>query len=158
MRDRTEMAAGADDHRRLDECRSTTHSSPSRRNVAQGLAQEEPRARSSEQVVVEFEASNAVADRVLEIREEQIAVDRPGAETRKRLDRSADAVVRKVQLQSPDDGRRDPSRAHLVPRKVGLVENRDIAARAGPGAARSSIRQVRRRPRGRHIGPSVCGS
>ena len=138
----TEVSAGSDHHRSLQAVvRHPLAAAPL--EPGQGLADVEARAGALEQVAVELAPPDAVAHRLREARLHlgagAVRAEPAGAEAGDRLQRPSRAVVRGIDLQDVEHGRRDPAGARLVAREAGLVEHHDVEPRApqAPRATRS---------------------
>src|SRR5262245_5239635 len=88
-----------------------------------------PRARSMQQVVIEFASANAVTDDVVVGGGHVLRPsDDTGSKSTNRLQRPARAVFVEIELEIGDCLRGDPARTHLVAWKHRLVDHQHVSA------------------------------
>jgi hypothetical protein len=132
------MPARAHDHGHLD----LVVDEPAAAGAAQAAQRRafaDPRAGAAQQVMIELRAKDAEADRAFVSGLDRTAAGDSGSKGGDRLERPAAAVLVDVELERVDQGRCDPTRADLVPRKPGAVDDENVQSLPAqrPGAARA---------------------
>src|SRR5262245_48975846 len=137
-RHRAEVAAGADQQRRLEGAVYAPEPVPALER-AQTCSRAQRRLGACEQVVVELAAPDPVADRAAERGAALGVADPPHAKALDRLERAAARVLGGIDRERLEHGRRDPAGARLVAGKGGAIEHADGRARAreAPGQRRA---------------------
>ena len=138
-RDRAEVPARPHDDRRF--CDVVDSPKPVHTFEAlDGVPGELLRTAPFEEVVVQLDAADAVARHLVVARLDHPSRHAAGQERPDRLAYPPRPVLVEVEPEGLDGGGSDPARAHLVARKVALVDHRDVEARApelpGAGGAR----------------------
>ena len=126
------------------------HSPPLWRSVVMGVPSSIAHAGAAEQKVVELAPADRVADDAAVLRFDEPAADDAGPKGRDLLQREpGGAVLVGIEVEQREDAGCQPSRADLVPRKLGAIGEHDVPARTLECPRAGRARRVRHRRRGR---------
>jgi hypothetical protein len=120
------VTAGPDQHR----CADSLIEDPTpvvATNARDGRAEQEPRSRSSQQIVIELATANPEAHGTVVGRlDHTTTADQPHTKSRDGLESSSLPILVRIDPNVVEDLRRNPPRAHFVARKHRLVDDHDI--------------------------------